>query len=164
MPHMQAFIAYIENGSAGECPEAQLPAEMQKAKALWNERGEAAKEEVLALLSKHLSAVFVAENVPWLSEMLSDQADIAATEVQVYDVEFDQMPPHINAQARFLLPLSEPWGLDVEGLLEKQDEEGDYLRDGVTFQWNFGDSEGEWDGIISDDDGGGMDAEEVTEK
>lgn len=155
MAFQKKFMAYIENGSAGNAPETVLPSEILKAKTLWDKQGEEAGDKIAALLAKYLSGNFVPGNIPALEGRLASMDDIAATSIEVTGFDFDILPPRVDVEGIFTLAFRED--TNGEDLQEWQEDEEEFLRDCVTFYWTFGDYKKNWDGNITDDEGGGMD-------
>lgn len=150
------FSAYIRCGEADpNCPVEVIPQEIQSAFELWNNKGEAAREEILALLSGWVTANFVPSNIAVLDELITETDDVEAQEVTVSDFRFSgQTLPAVTATATYRLTTV---GLvDDDRLEEWQDEEGEYLTDCVNFFWTFEDPSERWCNVLGNHEGAGF--------
>ncbi len=154
------FSAHIKRGVADPgCPAELIPAEIRQAAELWENKGEGARQEIVELLSKHLKANFVPSNICGLDELIVETDDVEAFEVVATGFYFGERElPSVTAYANYRLTPVGP--VDNERLEEWQDEEGEYLTDGVNFFWAFEDPKGDWCHVLSDHEGAGIEVVE----
>lgn len=150
------FRAHIKRGRADSgCPTGVIPTEIQQAAELWENQGEEARQEILELLSRHLKANFVPCDICGLDDLIVETDDVQAFEVVVTGFYFgEQDLPSVTAYANYRLTTVGP--VDNERLEEWQDEEGEYLTDGVNFFWAFEDPKAGWCHVLSEHEGAGI--------
>ena len=140
------FVAEIKRGRADEQPKA-LPTRL----ALLLKRARAG-DDVCGDLGEFVVANFVKENVANVDDLFNVDDEVAAVDVSVYAVTFDDdaLLPRITAGATFDLEVKRE--LNDDKLMEWQ-EEHDFLTDAVNFFWHLDD---DTEIVVADNDGAGF--------
>ena len=136
---MNTLHAYIKWGDIeSDVSIKTTPKEVEAARALWQDKGEDARDEICALIQPFICCQLVAENFPDWEEYFDDGnfGEFRAKVIKVEGVDFSQgLLPSIKAEAWIEVALCDnKTPGDVDAWMEEID---DTLGWGVVFGWEF---------------------------
>jgi len=160
MSFKKICVAKINGGiGSGDFEDKDAPPSFVKIAKYWNKnQNQKGGERTCEMLSKHLKANFVPENIPELEKILSSLDDVDAKEVFVtsFNFSWSEDPqsniPAVNAIAIFELDFKTDFS--QEDLQKWEDQIEDNIAFCVNFYWNFADIKLEdWESYLDTNSG-----------